>query len=201
MIITISGTAGSGKSSIAKIITKKLHAQRVYVGGMRRELARKKGWTLEKLNEYAQTHHETDVDVDKEAAAEARKLAKKGNVVVEGRTQFHFLPEYIKIFIKVDLNTAAKRIWKDLQNKITKQERNEGDLKSLSEARREIQKRDHSDAKRYIKYYGFDHRDELQYDFVIDTTKLTLEEVTKEIMGFIKKERLVTNRLSAHKVG
>ena len=144
---------------------------------------------------------ETDVDVDKEAAAEARKLAKKGNVVVEGRTQFHFLPESIKIFIKVDLNTAAKRIWKDLQNKITKQERNEGDLKSLSEARREIQKRDHSDAKRYIKYYGFDHRDELQYDFVIDTTKLTLEEVTKEIMGFIKKERLVTNRLSAHKVG
>jgi len=64
-IITISGTPGSGKSTVAKIIQKELDAERIYVGGIRREIARKKGMTLQELNVYAQTHPETDVDVDK----------------------------------------------------------------------------------------------------------------------------------------
>ncbi len=189
MIITISGTAGSGKSSIAKIIAQKLGAQRVYVGGMRRELARKKGWTLEQLNEYAKNHPETDVDIDKEAAQETRKLARYGDVVVEGRTQFHFLPESIKIFIKVDVTEAAKRIWNDLQNKTKKIERNEGDVKDIKEMKKEIQKRDEEDAKRYVKYYDFDHRDESQYDFILDTTNIKIEESVQKILEFVKKKK------------
>ena len=77
MILTISGTPGSGKSTIAKILVAKLHAQRIYVGGIRRELAKEKSMTLMELNEYAKTHPETDVDVDEKAAAEARKLEKE----------------------------------------------------------------------------------------------------------------------------
>ena len=111
MIITISGTPGSGKSTVAKILAEKLKAERLYVGGMRRELARQKGMTLAELNEYAKTHPETDVDVDKEAAVRARLADKKKKVViVEGRTQYHFLPESIKIYIKVDLEEGARRI-------------------------------------------------------------------------------------------
>ena len=47
MIITISGTPGSGKSTVAKIIVETLNAERIYVGGIRRELAREKGMTLQ----------------------------------------------------------------------------------------------------------------------------------------------------------
>ena len=77
MIITISGTPGSGKSTAAEMLSKKLKAERIYVGGIRRELAREKGMTLQELNQYAATHPETDVDVDKKAAAQARELEKK----------------------------------------------------------------------------------------------------------------------------
>ena len=97
MIITISGTPGSGKSTVAKILVKKLRAKRIYVGGIRRELARRKGMTLEELNQYAKTHPETDVNIDEKAAAKARELEKKGDIVIdEGYMQFHFVPKSSK---------------------------------------------------------------------------------------------------------
>lgn len=189
MIMTISGTPGSGKSTIAKILQQKLSAERIYVGGIRRELARKKGMTLVELNEYAKTHPETDVDVDKEAAAEARKLDKSGKtVIVEGRTQYYFLPESLKIFIKVDEEEGTGRIWKDLQNEQTRTERNEGDITSLEQMKKRIRQRATEDNKRYLKYYGINPADESQYDFILDTTKITAEEGTEKILKYIKEQ-------------
>ncbi|MEK6939665.1 MAG: (d)CMP kinase [Nanoarchaeota archaeon] len=186
MIITISGTPGSGKSTAAEMLAKKLKAERIYVGGIRRELAREKGLTLQELNQYAATHPETDVDVDKKAAATARELEKKGKIViVEGRTQFHFLPESVKIFMKVNPEEGAKRIWKDLQNKATQEKRNEGNIPSFEAMKKRIYEREEEDAARYKKYYKIDHRDESPYDLVIDTTKLTPTETVEKIISFI----------------
>ncbi len=190
MIITISGTPGSGKSTIAKILQQKLSAERIYVGGIRRELARKKGMTLEELNVYAQTHPETDVDVDKEAASNARTLERRGRtVIVEGRTQYYFLPESIKIFIKVDEEEGTRRIWKDIQNEKTKKERNEGDITSLEQMKKRIQERTIEDVKRYQKYYHINPYDESQYDFILDTTKITAEEGVQKILIYLKTKK------------
>ena len=190
MIITISGTPGSGKSTIAKQLQQLLHAERIYVGGIRRELARAKGMTLEELNVYARTHPETDVDVDKKAATQAREMEKKGKVVlVEGRTQYHFLSESIKIFIKVDPEEGARRIWKDLQQKETQQQRNEGDITSFEQMKKRILQREEEDARRYRKYYNIDHRDEKQYDFIIDTTKISAAEATRKVMEFVESTK------------
>jgi len=193
MIITISGTAGSGKSTVAKNIAKQLGATRIYVGGIRRELARKKKMTIEQLNEYGKTHPETDVEVDLAAAAKARKLEQQGKkVLVEGRTQFHFLPDSIKIFMKVDSHEAAGRIWKDLQAKKRKEE---GTFKSMKEVERSLKKRDREDAKRYKKYYKIDHRDETQYDLIVDTSHITAQQAANEVLEFIRKQKNThTNR-------
>ncbi len=188
MIITISGTPGSGKSTVAKILVQKLSAERIYVGGIRRELAKKKNMTLAELNEYALSHPETDIDVDKEAAAQALKLEKAGKVViVEGRTQFHFIPQSIKIFLKVNLDEAAKRIWKDLQQKETKLQRNEGNINSLAAMKKEIMKREDNDAQRYKKYYRLDVHNESQYNLIVDSTNTTPDQVVEKILKFIKK--------------
>lgn len=188
MILTISGTPGSGKSTIAKILVERLHAERIYVGGIRRKLAKKKGMTLAELNDYAQTHPETDVDVDEKAAQEARKLENgRKVVVVEGRTQFHFLPESIKIFITVNPKEGAKRIWKDLQHTDLQQQRNEGTIRSLAEMKRSLLQRFENDQCRYKKYYNLDITDEQQYDLVIETTKITAQQGAEKIIKFLEK--------------
>ncbi|MBI4152034.1 AAA family ATPase [Candidatus Woesearchaeota archaeon] len=184
MIITISGMPGSGKSTVAKILQQKLSAERIYVGGLRRNLAREKGMTLAELNAYAQTHPETDVDIDQKVAAEARALDHGGKIIiVEGRTQFHFLPESLKVFIKVDIDVGAERIWKDLQSSATKQERNEGTIRSSEEMKRRTREREEEDARRYLKYYGIDHREESQYDLVLDSTSQSAEQIAEKIMA------------------
>ena len=190
MIITISGTPGSGKSTVAKILVERLKAERIYVGGIRRQLARDKGMTLNELNEYAKEHPETDVDVDKKSAAEAKQLDHDGKtVIVEGRTQFHFLPKSIKVFMTVSMDEGAKRIWKDLQDQEASSQRNEGSYASIEELIKGLKQREENDAQRYLKYYGFDHRDKKNYDFVIDTTNLTPEEVVGKIVEFVQKHK------------
>jgi len=197
LIITISGDPGSGKSTIAKELAKKLSAKggsasggkakRIYVGEIRRNLAKEKGLTLEQLNQYAQTHPETDVDIDKKVASQARQLAKKYLVIVEGRTQFHFIPESFKLYIKVSLNEGAKRIWRQIQSEKAKSARNEGKINSLAQLKKSILKRIASDKKRYQKYYNLDHTLKLHYDLIVDTTKITAKQATAKILQNLSK--------------
>lgn len=189
MIITIAGTPGSGKSTIAKKLVKVLNAKRVYVGGIRREYAKEKGITLEELNEYAKNNPESDPYFDNAAAEKARNLASEGhNVIVEGRTQFHFLPESLKIYIKVSPEIAAERIFKETQDANAKEARNEKTYSSKEELTEQIKIRQIEDTKRYLKYYNIDDSDESQYDFVLDTKDITAEQATERVLEFLEKK-------------
>lgn len=184
-IITISGNPGSGKSTIAQEVAKHFSAERIYVGEIRRQLAKEKGMCIQEFNEYGLTHPETDVDVDKKVAAKAREIAKNKPVVVEGRTQFHFLPESIKIYIKINPDEGAKRIFKELQQE---NKRNEGKLKTLEEVKKSNIEREASDLARYKKYYNLDHTKESNYDFVLDTTKLNIQQEIEKTIEHIKNK-------------
>lgn len=186
-IITISGDPGSGKSTLAEKLTKKFSAKRIYIGEIRRNLAKSKGITLAELNEYAETHPETDVKIDKEVAKEARQLARRSIVIVEGRTQFYFLPESLKIYVKVSLQEGARRIWQQIQKDAkAKAKRNEGQYDNFNQLVKDIEKRIASDKKRYKKYYNLDHTNKSHYDLVIDTTRLNKQQVFQKTYAAIK---------------
>ena len=187
MIITISGNGGSGKTTAAKKLKELFSSERVYVGGIRRELAREKGMSLAELNEYAMEHPETDVEVDEKAAAHVRELAKNNSVVVEGRTQFKFLPESIKLLLKVDVEEGARRVWKEIHNPEAREKRNEGEVVPFEEFLEKVKERENSDSYRYKKYYDIDHMDESHYDLVIDTTNLNPDEVIQKIIDHVSK--------------
>ncbi len=180
MIITISGTAGSGKSTLAKKLEEALGFPRIYVGGIRRAMAQEKGMTLAEFNEWSQTNSEGDVPVDTRVQEEARKL---DNAIVEGRVMYHFLPESLKIFVDANLDVAAERIFHDMQTN----DRNEGaNLTSVEAVKQSIIERQQSDNARYKKYYGIDVFNHKNYDFVIDSSTITAQEIFEKTLAFIQ---------------
>ena len=186
MIITISGNPGSGKSTVAKKMVRQLGYERIYAGGMMRDMARERGITLERLMELAKTDPKIDQELDARVAEEAEKYDAEGkNVIVEGRVQYHFLPKSIKIYVWVEPRVGAKRIWKDLQDLDTATERNQASASSVEEVLTNNEAREAGDAQRYLNLYRTDHRQKENYDFVVDTTIITADEATQKIVDYI----------------
>lgn len=173
MIITISGTAGSGKTSVAIAIAKKLGYTYYGAGEIRRRYASDHNMSLEKLNELSESDPESDRLVDEHM----RVLSgHEDNIVVDGRVAFFFVPHSIKVFIDAELDVRAKRIMDE--------NRHGEEFKSLEDAKKALQKRQLSDAKRYRTLYGIDAFDFGHYDLVIDNTSKGIEAVAGEIYRF-----------------
>jgi len=184
MIISLSGAPGSGKSTVAQMLAEKLGWQRYYMGRIWREMASKHGvdvMAYSKLNE-------SSPDKDKEVDEYQRELGKdKDNFVIEGRTSWYFIPHSFKIFLDVDSEEGAKRIFGAVQHKNS---RNEGDnLATWQDVLASNKERTASDNGRYLKYYGIDVTNRNNYDFYLDTTNLTPDQVFSLVLKAVQ-ERL-----------
>lgn len=182
-LVTVSGSPGSGKSTAARTACERLGGTRLYAGQILRDKAKDAGMTLEQFIEYAVNHSEIDRTVDLEIATRAQQLYSEGKIViVEGRTQFHFLPRFPKCYIFTELQEGARRILEDLQ--VNASARNES-VCTQEEMEARVTLREQTDAERYLSLYGFDHRDRRHYDCIVDSTMLTKEGVVSRLLRFI----------------
>jgi len=183
MIITFNGNEGSGKSTIAKLVAKKLGYKRHYGGSFFRNVAKENNITLSELRILRLEDPKWDYEIDNYI----KKLGdKEDGLVIEGRTAWHLIPHSLKIYLKVDEKEAAKRIYAELQND---KSRNIEDKKmnSIEDIIESIRKRKGEDVMIYKKHYGVDIHDPKNYDLVLDTTGLNIEEVFEKVMEFIQK--------------
>lgn len=179
MIITISGTPGSGKSTAAENIAKKMKFRHYSTGNYMRKMAEKRGISLLELGRLA----EKDKSIDKELDRWQKELGeKKDNLVIDARLGFYFIPDSIKVFIDADIKERARRIYSDKVRKETNI--------SIGDAMKKIKQRQDSERKRYKKYYGIDPWKRSNFDQIVDSTKLTKEEVVENILNFIKNKKL-----------
>ena len=174
MTITISGNPGSGKSTVAKLLEKKLGIKYVYSGMIFRELAEKYNMTLGEFGEYC----EENSDIDKELDVRQLEILKKGNVILEGRlagwlAHNNNISAY-KVAIITDLDIRAKRIVN----------REKG---SVETRKKEILERERSENSRYKKYYNIDLKDTSIYDIVIDSGGKNPEEIVEIIIQKLDK--------------
>ena len=180
MIITISGTAGSGKSSVGRRIAKALKFKHYSIGDFMRELAREKNLSLEDIGKIAEGDKSIDIKLDRRQV----ELGKtEDDFVIDARLGFLFIPGSIKIFLDGELKTRAERIWKDIKVKGKRKEERADTIREIIE---EMQNREKNEQKRYFKYYQVDPYDQKHYDCVVDTTSLTQEEVTQKVLEFLK---------------
>lgn len=168
--ITISGTPGSGKSTVCNLLSEKLGLKYIYSGQIFREKAKKYNMTLTEFGKYC----EYNENIDKKLDQHQLDILKKGEVILEGRIAGWIAHknkiQALKIILDADIETRVNRIIK----------RENGDFEKR---KFEIKKREESEAKRYKKYYNINIKDKSIYDVEIDTAKKTSEEIVDIIIN------------------
>lgn len=175
-IITISGSLGSGKSSTAKAVAVALGYKHFSSGDLFRQIAREQGLSVEAMNLTAEQQKEIDYKVDE-------LLQKMGNeeekLVIDSRLAWHWMPRSFKVFLTLDTDTAAERIFKHMQE----QGRVSEDASSIVEVKKSIENRAASERKRYFNLYQLDPTDPVHFDLVIGTKVNDLQTVTTMVLG------------------
>lgn len=167
--ITISGTPGSGKSTVAEILKQKLDFEYVYSGMIFRKLAEEHHMSLSEFGKYCEKNPKIDKKLDEKQI----QFLKKDDIIVEGRLAgwlaYKNSISALKVMLDADVETRAKRIVK----------REQGDINKKKE---EMLIREESERKRYKKYYNIDIKDKSIYDIVINTADKTPEEIVEIIL-------------------
>ena len=177
-IITIAGDIASGKGTVTSLLQKELGYQIYKNGEYVRKLAKEMNMSIVEFQEYLNKHEEIDRQIEKSAAEYSKT---HDNLIIDARLGFYAVPHSFKIYLKVDLDEAARRAYNDSLRKDTEE------YASIQKAKEDIKYRYEQENMRYLKTYGVKRNDMSNYDLVIDTTNLSPEEVAKTILGEYKK--------------
>jgi len=173
MNVTIGGLPGSGKTTVAKILANKLDLNYLNAGDIFRNLATKKGLTLEEFAVYAEQNPSVDQAIDNKLI----EVARGDGAILEGR---------LAAFMVVKENLEAKKIWLEAPLKIRAERICKREDKPMETALSEIQERERSEWDRYFNLYNIDLNDLENYDIIIDSSVITAEQVVEEVMKGIK---------------
>jgi len=177
--ITISGVIGSGKSTVAKILAKKLGWQYYSTGMAQRQIAEEMGVTTTELNALAVKDKSIDERID---AVFKNPPWGNDNCVVDSRLAFYFVPKSFKVCLTVQYEVAGKRIFHDTMRS------GENKYHSILEATEAAKKRHELEIKHFKKNYQIDIDNKDNFDLVIDTTHLSAEQVCQAILATIKEK-------------
>jgi predicted cytidylate kinase len=179
MIITIGGNLGAGKTTLAGRLSKALDYEELYIGGIMREMAAEQKMTIEEFYKRLKHNPELERSVDER---QAKLMHEKDNLIIQGRVAWFFAKgspfKVFNIFLMVTPEVGAAR---------TKQRPENKEVASVEEIEKMNEGRVKLELERYRVLYGIENfLDPANYDFVLDTTNLTEDEVEKKILAEVK---------------
>lgn len=180
-IITIAGKPGSGKSTTSKNLASRLGYKHFSSGDLFRAIGKERGIDVFQTNVTAETEKEIDYMVDE-------KLKNIGTnedeLVIDSRMAWHWMPYSFRIYLDLDLETAAKRILKKINPERLEVEDIPEDPKEYT---KRLQERLDSEVKRYMNLYQQNPYDTANYDLVVDTNKNGPDEVIDIVLEKYKE--------------
>jgi cytidylate kinase len=170
MKITFCGLPGTGKGTLGKAFAQKHNLTFVSAGDIFRSWAAEEKLSLSDFEKKACTDTQFDQKLDKRVSEYGKD---NDNFIFDGRLAWHFIPDSVKIKLTCNLEERIRRVA-------------ERDKLSFDDALRISLERDTIISSRYnvlydIKEYSADQH----FDFIIDTTALTVEQEIIEIENFL----------------
>ena len=176
--ISLAGDLGSGKSTVGKILSRKLGAEVYSTGTIQRQIATEMGMTTLQLNQYMETHPEIDGKIDD--GLRALEHSEK-NLIIDSRMAWHVVPSSFSVYMAADPFVSAERI--------LKAGRESEPFSTVEEAVASISDRRKSEMFRYSRLYGVNIKDLENYDYVIDTSYIPPETVAEHIAAHFELHR------------
>ncbi|MCM1106496.1 MAG: cytidylate kinase family protein [Blautia sp.] len=171
MNITITGNLGAGKTTVRDEL-KKLGYDTLSGGDVFRRVAEQKGVSVVELNEMLKGDPAIDDEIDGMTARLGREV---DNTVFDFRLGWHFVPDSFKVFLLIDPEVAAERVFYG-------EARNAEVYKSLEDTKEALKRRAESERERFADLYGINYYDAKNYDLVIESSYASPEQITGEIV-------------------
>jgi len=171
MKITIFGLAGTGTTTVGKILAKNLDYEFLSTGNMFRQQAEEMKISLNELEKLGQLDSKYDLALDQKVKTYGEA---NDNFIFDSRLAWYFIPDSIKIKLACDYDARLERIMsrENKDKKLVEQE-TEDRLQKIND--------------RYKRYYDIDdYASDTNFDMIIDTTNILAHEVASRVEGYLK---------------
>ena len=176
MHITLTGNLGSGKSTISRLMSEQYGYEVYSTGTIQRKLAQEKGLTVLEMNRLMQTDHSYDNIIDD--TTRKISLESEKDLFFDSRLAWYFAVNTFKVFLSVDINEAARRVFNDSRGEVET-------YRDMLEAKSQLIERAHTEDTRYKEIYGIDYFKPSNYNLILDST-FTSPKVLAEMLSVEK---------------
>ena len=179
IVVVISGPPGSGSSTVGKRLARRMGLKFFSVGTYYKKFSNEKNqskaafelWKT-KFGSSEKLHNYMDKVLQKD-------MARKGNIVIDAKLGIHFLKNYSKF-----------KIWLDVPLKIRGERAAKRDKAPVEQSLKQILDREEIQKREWQRMYGFDYLNQ-KYgaDLVVDSSKMTVTQTVNKIFDFIRSRR------------
>ena len=171
--VAISGKSGCGNTTVSSLLASKLSIP--CVNYTFKNLGVELGLTVKEIVEKASKDFSFDRAVDTRQV----ELANKSSCILASRLAIWLLKNAdLKVYLYASSDVRAKRVH-------MREGGNFEALKAFTETR------DNEDTKRYKELYSIDNNDYSFVDLLVDTGKLTPEQIVKRILDVLLEKSLI----------